>query len=111
MLDEDTFRRIAADALGSLRKVLIQTENELEFEVEEHDGVLTITLEEPPATLILAPNIPTRQIWLSAPPANLQLDWDETAHTFVLVKTGETLRPLIARLMREHSGTNEISLD
>jgi CyaY protein len=110
VLDEDKFRRTAADALGALRKGLIQAENELEFEVEERDGVLTITLEGPPTTLTLTPNVPTRQIWLNAPPANLQLDWDEAAHLFVLIKTGEPLRPLIARLMREHSGMDEISL-
>lgn len=110
MLDEATFRRHAEDAIEGLRKALIQTENEAEFEVQESNGALAITLDEPPATFTLTPNIPTRQVWLNTPSANLQLDWDAAAQTFVLVKTGERLGPLVARLMTEHLGGNEISL-
>lgn len=110
MQDEATFRRNAASALASLRKALIQSENELEFEVEEHEGVLTIALGEPAATLTLIPNPPMRQIRINAPLAHLQLDWDEKSQTFVLAKTGERLCQIIARLMQENFGTGEISL-
>jgi len=110
VLEEATFRRHVEAALEDLRKALIQTESEAEFEVQERNGALAITLDEPHATFTLTPNVPTRQVWLNAPPANLQLDWDAAAQTFVLAKTGERLRPLVARLMTEHLGANEISL-
>lgn len=110
MLDEATFRRHAEASLESLRKALIQAESEAEFEVEEQNGSLLITFQEPTAKFTLSPNMPLRQIWVAGLSSNLQLDWDETAKEFVLAKTGESLKPLVARLMTEHLGGNEIYL-
>lgn len=111
VLDETTFRRHADTALESLRKALIQAESEADFEVEERNGVLAITFDEPAASFTLTPNIPVRQISVSALSSNFQLDWDPALKEFVLAKTGESLKSLVARLMREHLGGHEISLD
>lgn len=104
MLDEATFRRHADAALESLKKVLIQTEMDTEFEVEEHNGVLSIAFDDPPARFVLTINIPVRQIWISALSASFRLDWDESKRNFALARTGETLQALVARLMREEAG-------
>ncbi|MEO6964921.1 MAG: iron donor protein CyaY [Acidobacteriaceae bacterium] len=110
MLEDLTFRRHADIALGSLKKALILAETDAEFEVEDQDGALHITFDEPLSKFVLTPNTPVRQIWISAPSANLKLDWDDFAQNFVLPKTGESLQPLVARLMNDHLGSGEIVL-
>jgi CyaY protein len=110
MLDDLTFRRHADSALGSLKKTLILAESDAEFEVEEQNGVLYISCNEPLSKFVLTPNAPVRQMWISAPSASLQLDWDDVAQDFVLPKTGEALKPLVARLISEHLGGNEMKL-
>ena len=110
MLDEVTFRRHADTALESLKKVLIQAESDADFEVEEQNGVLNITFEEPPSKFVLTPNAPVRQIWISALSTSFKLDWDDAAQSFVFAKTGEPLKPLVGRLITEHLGGKEIVL-
>ncbi len=110
MLDDITFRRHADTALESLKKALILAESDADFEVEEQNGVLQISFDEPPAKFVLTPNTPVRQIWISALSTSFKLDWDESSQSFLLPKTGESLKPLVARLIREHLGGNEITL-
>ncbi len=110
MLDEITFRRHADSALESLKKALILAESDADFEVEEQNGVLNISFDEPPSKFVLTPNAPVRQIWISALSTSFKLDWDDASQTFVLPKTGESLKPLVARLIREHLGGNEVVL-
>ncbi len=111
MLDEITFRRHADAALESLKKALILAESDADFEVEEQNGVLQIGFDEPPSKFVLTPNAPVRQIWISALSTSFKLDWDESSQSFVLPKTGEPLKPLVARLIREHLGGDEITLN
>ncbi len=110
MLDEITFRRHADSALESLKKALILAESDADFEVEEQNGVLNISFEEPPSKFVLTPNTPVRQIWISALSTSFKLDWDEAAHSFVYPKTGESLKPLVGRLITEHLGNAEVIL-
>lgn len=110
MLDEITFRRRADSALESLKKSLILAESDADFEVEEQNGALNISFEEPPSKFVLTPNTPVRQIWISALSTSFKLDWDDTAEAFVLPKTGEALKPLVARLIAEHLGSEAIVL-
>jgi CyaY protein len=72
--------------------------------------VLNILFEETRGKFVLTPNTPARRIWISALSTGFKLDWDETVMTFVLSKTGEDLRALTERLLRQHTGTNEIAL-
>ncbi|MHB8302200.1 MAG: iron donor protein CyaY [Acidobacteriaceae bacterium] len=110
MLDEITFRRHAEAALESLKQKLILAETDADFEVEEQNGVLNISFDEPPSKFVLTPNTPVRQIWISALSTSFKLDWDETREAFVLPRTGESLKPLVARLIAEHLGGEAISL-
>lgn len=110
MLDETTFRRHADRALESLKKALILAETDADFEVEEQNGVLNISFDEPPSKFVLTPNAPVRQIWISALSTSFKLDWDDATQTFVFAKTGESLKPLVGRLITEHLGDGEVVL-
>lgn len=110
MLDEVTFRRHADESLESLKKALILAESDADFEVEEQNGVLNVSFDEPPSKFVLTPNAPVRQIWISALSTSFKLDWDESSRSFVLARTGESLKPLVARLISEHLGGESISL-
>jgi iron-sulfur cluster assembly protein CyaY len=101
MLDETTFRRHCDAAMESLKKSLIEQEEEGGFEVEEQGGVLNILFEDPPAKFVITPNTPPRQVWISALSTSFKLDWSETANGFVLPKTGETLREVVERVIQE----------
>lgn len=104
MLDEMEFRRAAEGAIEALKKHLIAREEEDEagFEVEEQGGVLNVVFEEPPGKFVVTPNAPVRQIWISALATSFKLDWDASASTFVLPRTGEKLLPLLDRLIDEN---------
>src|ERR1700755_2450536 len=102
MLDEITFRRHADHAIEALKQSLIDREEEDAFEGEEQSGVLNILFEEPPAKFVITPNTPPRQIWISALSTSFKLDWVESAKTFVLPKTGETLPEVVDRVIEKH---------
>lgn len=111
MLDELTFRRHADSAIESLKKSLIEAEEDGDFEAEEQNGVLTIVFDEPPAKFVITPNAPVRQIWISALSTSFKLDWSEEANAFILPKDGTPLKPLVARLVNEHLGIDSIVLN
>lgn len=110
MLDELDFRRKADVAIEDLKKSLIAAEDDAEIEVEEQNGVLHVVFEEPPAKFVVTPNSPVRQIWISALATSFKLDWSPSQNDFVLEKTGERLKPLIARLVNQQLGTETVSL-
>jgi iron donor protein CyaY len=111
MLDEITFRRFADSAIESLKKSLIAAEEDGDFEAEEQNGVLHIVFDNPPAKFVITPNTPVRQIWISALATSFKLDWSEDANDFILPKDGTPLKPLVARLINEHLGTDAIALE
>ena len=104
MLEEIEFRRHAEVALEELKQHLIDREEEQDagFEVEEQNGVLNVLFEEPAGKFVITPNTPVRQIWISALSTSFKLDWDAAGSAFVLPRTGESLTPLIDRLIGEH---------
>jgi CyaY protein len=108
MVDEQIFRRDADRALEQLKKSLIDAEEEGGFEAEENSGVLNVIFDEPKGKFVFTPNTPVRQIWISALSTSFKLDWEDGA--FKLPKTGEDLRTLTERLLREFTGDEEISL-
>jgi frataxin len=103
-MDELEFRRQADASLSALKQSLIKAEDDLDMEVEENAGALHISFEDPPAKFVITPNAPVRQIWISALVSSFKLDWSAEAQTFVLARTGEALRPLVARLVGEQLG-------
>jgi CyaY protein len=104
MMDESQFRRVAEAALDSLMRHLIVREEEAGagFEVDEQNGVLNISFEEPAGKFVITPNAPVRQIWISALSTSFKLDWDEAAMAFILPRTSEHLMALVDRLIEVH---------
>jgi CyaY protein len=104
MLNEQEFRSHAEAALDALKQHLFTCEEDDDagFEVEEQGGVLNVVFEEPAGKFVITPNAPMRQIWISALSTSFKLDWDATATAFVLPRTGESLLPLVDRLIQDH---------
>ena len=110
MIDEATFRRESDSALHSLKQALIRAEDRgSEFETEEKNGVLNIHFEDG-ARFVFSPNTPVRQMWISAQSTSFKLDWNETNHAFTFPKTGEDMRTLTERLVREVTGDAGLAL-
>lgn len=111
MLDESTFRRESDRALESLKQSLIRAEESVGgFEAEEKNGVLNVLFDDGSAKFVFTPNTPVRQVWISAQSTSFKLEWSDAAHAFALAKTGEDLRTLTERLLREQLDEPELSL-
>ena len=103
MIDEATFRRESDRALESLKQSLITAGDASGvFEFEDNNGVMNILFENGTPKFVVTPNTPIRQIWISAQATSYKLDFDESSKNFVLTKSGEALKPLTQRLLREH---------
>ncbi|HLY42684.1 MAG TPA: frataxin domain-containing protein [Terracidiphilus sp.] len=44
-----------------------------------------------------------RQIWITALSTSFQLDWDASAGSFVVPRSGERLEPLVDRLIQQQA--------
>ena len=110
MIDEATFRRVSDRALEQLKQSLIAAEEDGGFEAEEKDGVLNVLFDDGAAKFVFTPQTPVRQIWISARTTSFKLEWSEAEDAFVLTKTGEQLRPLTERLLREQLNNAELRL-
>jgi CyaY protein len=109
-MDEQDFRRRADAALEALKRSLYAAEGDADFEVEENAGALHISFDEPPARFVISPNAPVRQIWISALSTSFKLDWSEEQNDFVLAKSAEPLKQLVARLINEQLGGDAVKL-
>src|SRR5687767_2793642 len=108
-LTETEFRSHSDAALERLNKVLGVVAEEHDAEVMYQNGVLTVEVEEPnPGKMVISPNSPVRQIWISAQSRSFKLDWDGTA--FVLPSTHEPLDKLVGRLVGEQLGVKPFRL-
>jgi iron donor protein CyaY len=111
MIDEATFRRESDRALETLKQSLISAEDDDgTFEFEDNNGVMNIIFENGSSKFVITPNTPIRQVWISAQATSFKLDWSEAASAFTLAKTGEDLKALTQRLLREHLNDPTISL-
>ena len=111
MIDEATFRRESDRALESLKQSLIRAEEKSgDFETEEKNGVLNIVFEDGSAKFVFSPNTPVRQVWISAQSTSFKLEWNETANAFTLPKSGENLKTLTERLLREQLSDPSLTL-
>jgi len=101
MLSEQDFRLEADRALEQAQRALLPLADQEGFEVELQNGVLQVVFEEPaPAKVVVSPNAPVRQVWVSAMARSYKLSWAGEASVFALA--GETLNALLERLAREH---------
>ena len=110
MIDEAMFRRVSDQALEALKQSLIAAEEEGGFETEDNNGVLNVLFEDGGTKFVFTPQGPVRQVWISARTTSFKLDWDEAANSFVLAKTGENLKTLTERLLREQLDDPAIAL-
>ena len=102
-LSETEFRTQSEKALERLNKALGIVAEQYDAEVMHQNGVLTVEVEERnPGKMVISPNAPVRQIWISAQSRSFKLDWDGTA--FVLPSTQESLDTLVGRLVGEQLG-------
>lgn len=111
MTDELVFKRNADHAIESLTQSLFAAEEEVGFEVEVQNGVLNVVFEDPAGKFVITPNAPVQQIWISALSTSFKLDWNAKDNVFFLPKTGEPLKPLVARLISEHMDIDPITLN
>jgi iron donor protein CyaY len=108
-LSEAEFRTRCDDAFNKLNRALDVVAEEHDVEILLQNGVLSIGFEEPnPGKIVISPQTPTRQIWISAQSTSFKLDWNGSA--FVFPATGETLNQLIGRLTGEQLGVDPIAL-
>jgi iron donor protein CyaY len=104
------FSKQAEQALTSLRQSLIKAEESADFEVEDAGGAIHISFDDPPAKFVISPNSAVNQIWISALSTSFKLDWSPEKSDFVLAKTGEGLKPLVARLINEQAQGESVEL-
>jgi iron donor protein CyaY len=108
-LTEAEFRNESESALQRLNRSLGVVAEEHDAEVLYQNGVLTVEIEEPnPGKMVISPNAPVRQIWISAQLRSFKLDWNGGA--FVFPPTNESLDALIGRLVGEQLGIERIKL-
>src|SRR5262245_39939710 len=104
-LTEAEFRSRADMALDRLNRAFGVVSEEHDVEVLFQNGVLTIEVVEPnPGKIVISPNSPVRQIWISAQSRSFKLDW--SGDDFVFGGTGEPLTTLVGRLAGEQLGVD-----
>jgi iron-sulfur cluster assembly protein CyaY len=108
-ISESEFRKYSDAALDRLNRALDVVAENYDAEVMFQNGVLTIEVDEPsPGKIVISPNAPVRQIWISALSKSFKLDW--TGSQFALPATGESLHTLVGRLTGEQLGVAAIAL-
>ena len=113
MIDEATFRHESDRAIEALKQSLIVASDAMDepvFEFEDNNGVMNIVFEDGSSKFVVTPNTPVRQVWISALATSFKLEYSEATQAFVLTKSGEDLKTLTQRLLREHLKDPAITL-
>ena len=99
-MDEAEFDRVARDELRHLEDAFAEVDPD-DVEVSSSDGVLRLDLRDG-TRIVINSHRAARQIWMAA----IASAWhfDPTAGGWRAAKTGEDLRPTLARLVRERIG-------
>jgi len=108
-LTESEFRSLCDEAFDKLNRALGVVAEQHDVEILFQNNVLSIEIEDPsPGKIVISPQAPTRQIWISAQSTSFKLDWSDS--NFVLPATSETLNQLVGRLVGEQLGVGSIQL-
>jgi iron donor protein CyaY len=108
-LTEPEFRSRCDQAFDQLNRALGVVAEQHDVEILFQNNVLSIEIEEPnPGKIVISPQAPTRQIWISAQSTSFKLDW--SGSDFVFPATGETFNQLVGRLVGEQLGTAPVRL-
>ena len=108
-MDDQQFQSHAEPAMEALKQSLMDAEESADIEVEDQAGALHISFGDG-SRFVISPNSPARQIWISALATSFKLDWSEGTQAWILLKSGETLKDLVARLINQQLGENLVSL-
>jgi iron-sulfur cluster assembly protein CyaY len=110
-ISEAEFKQHAETAIDELERAFSEIAEKREIDVEVEGGVLTVSFEEDePGKFIVSPNSSVCQLWVSARLASYKFDWSSEANQFALASTGESIKDVLTRLMREQLGDNTLSL-
>jgi iron donor protein CyaY len=108
-LSESEFRSRCDEAFDKLNRALGVVAEQHDVEILFQNNVLSIEIEDPsPEKIVISPQAPARQIWISAQSTSFKLDW--SGSNFVFPATGETLNQLVGRLVGEQLGIGSIQL-
>ena|SRR5689334_23071382 len=99
-MDEASFDRVARDELHELEDAFSEVDPD-EVEVSSSEGVLRLDLRDG-TRIVINSHRAARQIWMAA--VSTAWHFDPIDGTWRASKTGEELRPTIARLLRERIG-------
>lgn len=99
-MDDAEFDHVARDELRALEDAFADVDPD-EVDVSTSDGVLRLDLRDG-TRIVINSHRAARQIWMAA----IASAWhfDPVGSTWRTPKTGEELRPTLARLLRERIG-------
>lgn len=95
MTAENEFRKHLDDSMTTLYRELLSASDDYAFNVELNEGEITVRFARRPARVVITPHEATRQIWVSIQSKTFKLDWDVVENTFVLSRTGQTIKQLV----------------
>lgn len=101
MMNEADFRDRADEALDELCEALNVAGEDHGFEADMNAGALSVEFDKG-GKFVVSPNLPVRQLWVSANVKSYKLDWDEPSEVFRLAATGQTLKEMMAEAISTH---------
>lgn len=101
-MDEADFDRVARDELYAIEDAFADVDPD-EAEVSTSDGVLRLDLRDG-TRIVINSHRAARQIWMAAVASAWHFDPVDDGRTWRTPKTGEELRPTLARLLHERIG-------
>lgn len=102
-MDEDDFDRVARDELRHLEDALSEVDPD-DVEVSSSDGVLKLDLRDG-TRIVINSHRAARQIWMAAISTAWHFDpAPPSGGGWTATRTGEELRPTLARLIQERIG-------
>ncbi len=100
-MDDASFDRVAREELHHLEDAFADVDPD-DVEVSTSDGVLRLDLRDG-TRIVINSHRAARQIWMAAVATAWHFD-PTTEGSWRAAKTGEELRPTLAKLIREHVG-------
>ena len=108
-MGEKDFQSSIEQAIDELEEAFSRLADDRDIDIEVEGGVLTITFEEgEPGKFIVSPNSAAKQMWVSARVSSFKFDLAEAG--FTLAGTGEPLRDVMTRLVRDQLGDQTVTL-
>ena len=100
-MDDASFDRVARDELHELENAFAEIDPD-DVEVSASDGVLRLDLRDG-TRIVINSHRAARQIWMAAVASAWHFD-PSSDGSWRATRTGEELRPTLARLLRERIG-------